>query len=204
MLWVGLGNPGSSYAKNRHNVGFMVLENLARDYGFSEWRQTKSAAQTDGLIGGEKIRLLKPLSFMNRSGPPVAQTANYYSLAPENIFVFHDDIDLGAGKIRVKQGGGHGGHNGLRDIDRHIGKDYWRVRIGVGRPDGRQDVDKWVLSDFTKQEQSDWLSPLIEAMIQEAPRLIEKDMVGFASKVAWRAPAPTTQNDIQQGETNGI
>ena len=204
MLWVGLGNPGSSYAKNRHNVGFMVLENLARDYGFSEWRQTKSAAQTDGLIGGKKIRLLKPLSFMNRSGPPVAQTANYYSLAPEKIFVFHDDIDLGAGKIRVKQGGGHGGHNGLRDIDRHIGKDYWRVRIGVGRPDGRQDVDKWVLSDFTKQEQSDWLSPLIEAMIQEAPRLIEKDMAGFASKVAWRAPAPTTQNDTQQGETNGL
>ena len=204
MLWVGLGNPGSSYAKNRHNVGFMVLENLARDYGFSEWRQTKSAAQTDGLIGGKKIRLLKPLSFMNRSGPPVAQTANYYSLAPENIIVFHDDIDLGAGKIRVKRGGGHGGHNGLRDIDRHIGKDYWRVRIGVGRPDGRQDVDKWVLSDFTKQEQSDWLSPLIEAMIQEAPRLIEKDMAGFASKVTWRAPAPTTQNDIQQGETNGI
>ena len=204
MLWVGLGNPGSSYAKNRHNVGFMVLENLARDYGFSEWRQTKSAAQTDGLIGGKKIRLLKPLSFMTRSGLPVAQTANYYGLAPEDIFVFHDDIDLGAGKIRVKQGGGHGGHNGLRDIDRHIGKDYWRVRIGVGRPDGRQDVDKWVLSDFTKQEQSDWLSPLIEAMIQEAPRLIEKDMAGFASKVTWRAPAPTTQNDIQQGETNGI
>ncbi len=141
---------------------------------------------------------------MNRSGLPVAQTANYYSLAPENIFVFHDDIDLGAGKIRVKQGGGHGGHNGLRDIDRHIGKDYWRVRIGVGRPDGRQDVNKWVLSDFTKQEQSDWLSPLIEAMIQEAPRLIEKDMAGFASKVAWRAPAPTMQNDIQQGETNGL
>ncbi|MGB1183457.1 MAG: aminoacyl-tRNA hydrolase, partial [Candidatus Puniceispirillaceae bacterium] len=83
-------------------------------------------------------------------------------------------------------------------------KDYWRVRIGVGRPDGRQDVDKWVLSDFTKQEQSDWLSPLIEAMIQEAPRLIEKDMVGFASKVAWRAPAPTMQNDIEQGETNGL
>ena len=204
MLWVGLGNPGSSYAKNRHNVGFMVLENLARDYGFSEWRQTKSVAQTYGLIRGKKIRLLKPLYFMNRSGLPVAQTANYYSLAPEKIFVFHDDIDLGAGKIRVKEGGGHGGHNGLRDIDRHIGKDYWRVRIGVGRPDWRQDVDKWVLSDFTKQEQSDWLSPLIEAMIQEAPRLIEKDMAGFASKVAWRAPAPTTQNDIQKGETNGL
>ena len=204
MLWVGLGNPGSSYAKNRHNVGFMVLDALAREFGFSEWRQTKSAAQTDGLIGGKKIRLLKPLSYMNRSGLPVAQTANYYSLVPGEVFVFHDDIDLGAGKIRVKQGGGHGGHNGLRDIDRHIGKDYSRIRIGVGRLDGRQDVDKWVLSDFTKQEQSDWLSPLIEAMIQEAPRLTEKDMAGFASKVAWRAPAPTTQNDIQQGETNGL
>ena len=204
MLWVGLGNPGSSYAKNRHNVGFMVLDVLAREFGFSEWRKTKSAAEASGLVGGRKIRLLKPLSFMNRSGLPVAQMAKYYDIAPDDILVFHDDIDLGAGKIRVKQGGGHGGHNGLRDIDRHIGKDYWRVRMGVGRPDGRQDVDKWVLSDFTKQEYTDWLDALLDAVAAEASRLTEKDMPGFASKVAWRAPAPTTQNDIEQGETNGI
>ena len=204
MLWVGLGNPGSSYAKNRHNVGFMALDYLAEAYRFADWRQTKPAADTSGLIGKTKIRLLKPLSYMNRSGLPVAQMAKYYDIAPENILVFHDDIDLGAGKIRVKQGGGHGGHNGLRDIDRHIGKEYWRVRIGVGRPDGRQDVDKWVLSDFTKQEQTDWLDALLVAITSEAARLSEKDMAGFTSRVAMRAPAPENKKPIVNGEENGL
>lgn len=204
MLWVGLGNPGSSYAKNRHNVGFMALDYLAEAYRFADWRQTKPAAETSGLVGTTKIRLLKPLSYMNRSGLPVAQMAKYYDIAPENILVFHDDIDLGAGKIRVKQGGGHGGHNGLRDIDRHIGKEYWRVRIGVGRPDGRQDVDKWVLSDFTKQEQTDWLDGLLSAITSEAVRLSDKDMAGFASRVAMRAPAPENKKPIVNGEENGL
>ena len=204
MLWVGLGNPGSSYAKNRHNVGFMALDYLAEAYRFADWRQTKPAAETSGLVGTTKIRLLKPLSYMNRSGLPVAQMAKYYDIAPENILVFHDDIDLGAGKIRVKQGGGHGGHNGLRDIDRHIGKEYWRVRIGVGRPDGRQDVDKWVLSDFTKQEQTDWLDGLLAAISSEAVRLSDKDMAGFASRVAMRAPAPENKKPIVNGEENGL
>ena len=204
MLWVGLGNPGSSYAKNRHNVGFMALDYLAEAYRFADWRQTKPAAETSGLIGKTKIRLLKPLSYMNRSGLPVAQMAKYYDIVPENILVFHDDIDLGAGKIRVKQGGGHGGHNGLRDIDRHIGKEYWRVRIGVGRPDGRQDVDKWVLSDFTKQEHTDWLDTLLAAITSEAVRLSEKDMAGFTSRVAMRAPAPENKKPIVNGEENGL
>jgi PTH1 family peptidyl-tRNA hydrolase len=204
MLWVGLGNPGSSYAKNRHNVGFMALDYLAEAYRFADWRQTKPAAETSGLVGTTKIRLLKPLSYMNRSGLAVAQMAKYYDIAPENILVFHDDIDLGAGKIRVKQGGGHGGHNGLRDINRHIGKEYWRVRIGVGRPDGRQDVDKWVLSDFTKQEQTDWLDGLLAAITSEAVRLSDKDMAGFASRVAMRAPAPENKKPILNGEENGI
>ena len=204
MLWVGLGNPGSSYAKNRHNVGFMALDYLAEAYRFADWRQTKPAAETSGLIGTTKIRLLKPLSYINRSGLPVAQTAKYYDIAPENILVFHDDIDLGAGKIRVKQGGGHGGHNGLRDIDRHIGKEYWRVRIGVGRPDGRQDVDKWVLSDFTKQEQTGWLDALLAAITNEAVRLSDRDMAGFASRVAMRAPAPENKKPIVNGEENGL
>ena len=204
MLWVGLGNPGSSYAKNRHNVGFMVLDALAREFGFSEWRGTKTAAEASGRIGTTKIRLLKPLSYMNRSGLPVAQMAKYYDIAPEDILVFHDDIDLGAGKIRIKQGGGHGGHNGLRDIDRHIGKEYWRVRIGVGRPDGHQDVDKWVLSDFSKQEQTDWLDALLEAIPSEAMRLSEKDMAGFASRVAMRAPAPRNKKPILNGDENGL
>ena len=204
MLWVGLGNPGSSYAKNRHNVGFMALDYLAEAYRFAGWRQTKPTAETSGLVGTTKIRLLKPVSYMNRSGLPVAQMAKYYDIASENILVFHDDIDLGAGKIRMKQGGGHGGHNGLRDIDRHIGKEYWRVRIGVGRPDGRQDVDKWVLSDFTKQEQTDWLDALLLAITSEAVRLSDRDMAGFASRVAMRAPAPENKKPILNGEENGL
>ena len=204
MLWVGLGNPGSSYAKNRHNVGFMALDYLAEAYRFADWRQTKPAAETSGLVGTTKIRLLKPLSYMNRSGLAVAQMAKYYDIAPENILVFHDDIDLGVGKIRVKQGGGHGGHNGLRDIDRHIGKEYWRVRIGVGRPDGRQDVDKWVLSDFNKQEQTGWLDALLAAITNEAVRLSDRDMAGFASRVAMRAPAPENKKPIVHGEENGL
>ena len=204
MLWVGLGNPGSSYAKNRHNVGFMALDYLAEAYRFADWRQTKPAAETTGLVGTTKIRLLKPLSYMNSSGLPVAQMAKYYDIAPENILVFHDDIDLGVGKIRVKQGGGHGGHNGLRDIDRHIGKEYWRVRIGVGRPDGRQDVDKWVLSNFNKQEQTGWLDALLAAITNEAVRLSDRDMAGFASRGAMRAPAPENKKPIVNGEENGL
>ena len=182
----------------------MALDYLAEAYRFADWQQTKPAAETSGLVGTTKIRLLKPLSYMNRSGLAVAQMAKYYDIAPENILVFHDDIDLGAGKIRVKQGGGHGGHNGLRDIDRHIGKEYWRVRIGVGRPDGRQDVDKWVLSDFTKQEQTDWLDALLAAITSEATRLSEKDMAGFASKVAMRAPAAEIKKSIVNGDENGL
>ena len=204
MLWVGLGNPGSSYANNRHNVGFMALDQIASDYSFSDWKTGKSSAEASGLIYGKKIRLLKPLAYMNRSGLPVGQSANYYDIGADKIIVFHDDIDLGAGKMRIKQGGGHGGHNGLRDIDRHMGKEYWRVRIGVGRPDTSQDVDRWVLSDFSKQERADWLTSLIEAISAECPRLIDMDMATFASKVTWRAPAPNGQKETKQGDKNGL
>ena len=204
MLWVGLGNPGRSYAGNRHNVGFMALDRIVRDYSFSDWKVNTSSAVSEGRIGPVKIRALKPLSFMNKSGLPVANVASYYNLHPDQITVFHDEIDLGEGRCRVKKGGGHGGHNGLRDIDRHMGKEYWRVRIGVGRPDGRQDVDKWVLSDFTKQEQTDWLDGLLAAITSEAVRLSDKDMAGFASRVAMRAPAPENNKPIVNGEENGL
>ncbi len=204
MLWVGLGNPGTAYAANRHNVGFMALDIIAGQPGFSSWRRKSSAALCEGLIDNKKVRLLKPLTFMNRSGLPVRESAAYFNLLPEQIIVFHDDIDLGAGRMRVKQGGGHGGHNGLRDIDRHLGRNYWRVRIGVGRPAHNGDVDKWVLSDFSKHEHTHWLDMLLDALTAEAPRLASGDMAGFASKVAWRAPAPQTQNDIQNGDTDGI
>ena len=199
MLWVGLGNPGQSYASNRHNVGFMALDQIARDYSFSDWKVKGAAAHCEGRIGGVKLRAVKPLSFMNKSGLPVAEIARYYGLAAEQITVFHDEIDLSEGRCRVKQGGGHGGHNGLRDIDRHISKDYWRVRIGVGRPDHKQDVHKWVLQNFTKAEHEAWLDGLLAAISDEAERLATGDGQGFASRVAHLAPAPKPELSDTEG-----
>ena len=190
MLWVGLGNPGQCYAGNRHNVGFMALDKIVRDYNFSDWKITSSSAVSEGQIGLVKIRALKPLSFMNKSGLPVANLARYYNLQPDQITIFHDEIDLCKGRCRVKQGGGNGGHNGLRDIDRHMGKEYWRVRIGVGRPDHKDDVHKWVLQNFNTSEHTGWLDGLLAAISREAKRLATGDPQGFASRVAYLAPTP--------------
>ena len=190
MLWVGLGNPGPNYRLNRHNVGFMALENIASTYRFSQWRTKAGLCLSEGHIGGQKIIALKPQSFMNKSGLPVAETARYYKISVKDIIVFHDEIDLSIGRIRVKQGGGHGGHNGLRDIDRHQPQDYWRVRIGVGRPERKSDVQKWVLQDFAKSEQSGWLDNLLNAMTVEAGLLAEGDQNSFMSRVAYLAPPP--------------
>ena len=197
MLWVGLGNPGPDYRLNRHNIGFMAVERIASEYGFSQWRTKGGLCISEGRIGSQKIIALKPQSFMNKSGLPVAETARYYKISPADITVFHDEIDLGIARVRVKQGGGHGGHNGLRDIDRHLPQDYWRVRLGVGRPEHKSDVHKWVLQDFAKAEQSGWLDSLLTAMTPEAGLLASRDTNSFMSRVAYLAPAPaaTTENN---------
>ena len=202
MLWVGLGNPGQIYSGNRHNVGFMALDQIVHNHGFSKWKVTTSSAISEGHIGPVKIRALKPLSFMNKSGLPVANLAHYYNLRPNQITVFHDEIDLGEGRCRVKQGGGHGGHNGLRDIDRHMGKEYWRVRIGVGRPHHKHDVHKWVLQNFTATEHTGWLASLLTAISEEAERLAAGDPQGFASRVAYLAPAPQNNEKPDEDETD--
>ena len=202
MLWVGLGNPGQGYAGNRHNVGFMALDKIVRDYSFSDWKVTASSAVSEGQIGLVKIRALKPLSFMNKSGLPVANLARYYNLHPGQITIFHDEIDLCKGRCRVKQGGGHGGHNGLRDIDRHVGKEYWRVRIGVGRPVHKDDVHKWVLQNFTMAEHTGWLDRLLAAISREAKRLATGDQQGFASRVAYLAPTPKNNERPCDDETD--
>ena len=189
-LWVGLGNPGTAYAKNRHNVGFMAVDRLADAYSFSGWKRSGSAETCSGLVGRHKIILLKPLSFMNQSGLPVAQTARFYKIPPEQVTIFYDEIDLDKGKVRVRQGGGHGGHNGIRDIDRHLEKHYWRVRIGVGRPEHKSDVHNWVLSDFSGHDKQMWLDSLFDAITDEATRLADDDQNGFASRLAYLAPAP--------------
>ena len=131
-LFVGLGNPGPEYAKNRHNVGFMCIDEIRKSYGFPTEKSKFSGLLTEGQVDHEKVFLFKPLAFMNRSGKPVADVSRFFKIPPENIVTFHDDLDLAAGKIRVKQGGSHAGHNGLKDLDAHVGAQYWRVRIGIG------------------------------------------------------------------------
>ena len=143
LLFVGLGNPGSDYARNRHNAGFIAADRLAQRHGFSDWKAKSGALIADSRLGKQRVLLIKPQSFMNKSGLPVAEIARFYKIPAGDIFVFYDEIDLAVGKIRLKQGGGHGGHNGIRDLDRHLGVDYWRVRIGVGRPPTRIDVKNW-------------------------------------------------------------
>ena len=191
FLFTGLGNPGRNYTMNRHNVGFMAVDRLADSHVFSAWQRKATSLQANGQIDQSKIILLKPQNYMNKSGLPVAEVARFHKIPVNNIFVFHDELDLAAGRVRVKYGGGHGGHNGLRDIDRHLGQDYWRIRIGIGRPDNpAMDVKSWVLADFSKIETSGWLPDLLRAISDEAPRLTIYDDNGFMSRVAFLAPPP--------------
>ncbi len=193
-LFAGLGNPGAAYATNRHNVGFMAVDRIADQYGFSPWKKKGPSLLSEGRLGSGKIILIKPQSFMNKSGLPIADIARFHKIDPNNVFVFHDELDLVAGKVRVKVGGGHGGHNGLRDIDRHLGLAYWRVRIGIGRPsDEPMDVKAWVLSDFSHDERAGWVPILLDAITDEINRLCEHDESGFMNRVAYLAPAPSTQ-----------
>ena len=192
-LFAGLGNPGATFATNRHNVGFMAVDHIASRYGFSPWKKKGPSLISEGWLESGKIILVKPQIFMNNSGLPILDIARSHKIDPNNVFVFHDELDLAAGKVRVKVGGGHGGHNGLRDIDRHLGLTYWRVRIGIGRPQyEKMDVKSWVLADFSRDEQSGWVPDLLDAIASEIDRLYEHDDSGFMSRVAYLAPAPLT------------
>jgi PTH1 family peptidyl-tRNA hydrolase len=182
-LFVGLGNPGSEYARNRHNVGFMAVDAIARAHGFGPWKRKFQAQAADGEIGGEKVLLLKPETYMNESGRSVGEAARFLKIAEEDIVVFYDEIDLAPGKLKVKAGGGNAGHNGLRSLSAHLGNDYVRVRIGVGHPGVKELVARWVLSDFAKADQ-DWLVPLLEAIAKAAPRLVRNDQSRFLTDVA--------------------
>ena len=194
VILTGLGNPGTKYAGHRHNIGFMLLDEIFERHEFSPWRNKSNADCSEGRIGRHKLLLLKPLTYMNKSGLPVRDHMGFYKLTPENLIVAHDDIDLAAGKLRVKTGGGHGGHNGLRDIDRHMGQNYKRLRIGVGRsahatPEDKM-VDKHVLSDFSKSEFSEWVNPLIECMASEFDRLLDQGDEDYMTTVARFCPPP--------------
>ncbi len=184
LLWVGLGNPEPGMARHRHNIGFMALDVIADRHRFTPWRQRFRAAIADGTIDGVKIIALKPLTYMNDSGSAVQSAAGFFKLPPEAITVFHDDIDLAPGKVRVKRGGSAAGHNGLRSIDRCLGaSDYWRVRLGIGHPRDRSRVTSHVLGNFTSAEE-DWLIPMLEAVSKSLPLLVEGKPENFMTKVA--------------------
>lgn len=189
LLFVGLGNPGTKYAKNRHNIGFMALDRIAEDHGFGPWKQKFQAELTEGRLGAEKVILLKPMTFMNLSGQSVGEAMRFYKLAPEDITVFHDELDLAPGKVRGKMGGGHAGHNGLRSIHQHVGEHYQRVRLGIGHPGRKELVAQYVLQDFAKAD-AEWLDDLMRGLGDGAPELADGRKDQFLNAVAHRmAPA---------------
>jgi PTH1 family peptidyl-tRNA hydrolase len=208
LLFAGLGNPGSKYANHRHNVGFMAADAIARRHDFSPWSKKFQGLIADGRIGGEKVLLLKPQTMMNLSGQSVGEALRFHKLEPSALIVFYDELDLAPGKVRVKTGGGAGGHNGIRSIDGHLGKDYRRVRIGIGHPGVREMVTSHVLGDFAKADR-EWLEPLLDAIAGNAEFLVKGDDAGFMNKISLAvkdapekagadAPAPKQQSHIRQ------
>ncbi len=182
-LFVGLGNPGDKYAGNRHNIGFMALERIAEHYRFGPWKRKFQALCADGEIAGEKVLLLKPETYMNDSGRAVGDVARFLKVDRGDIAVFHDELDLTPGKVKVKVGGGNAGHNGLRSITAHLGNDYKRVRLGIGHPGVKDAVVHYVLADFAKADRI-WLGPLLDAVAGAAGRLAAGDDLRFLSDVA--------------------
>jgi peptidyl-tRNA hydrolase, PTH1 family len=193
-LWVGLGNPGAKYAGNRHNIGFMAVDRIAGDHGFSPWRSKFQGLLAEGTLAGEKVLLLKPQTFMNLSGQSVAAAMRFHKLEPGEVTVFHDELDLAPGKCRVKTGGGHAGHNGLRSIISHAGPEFHRVRLGIGHPGHKDQVTAWVLHDFAKADEN-WLDDMMRGIADGAPHLAQGDNARFLNAIAARAaparkPAP--------------
>lgn len=182
LLFVGLGNPGARYAGNRHNIGFIVLDALARAHHAGPWRKRFQGDATEVVIGDERIILLKPETFMNESGRAVNEAMRFYKIDLKDVFVFHDELDLTAAKVRVKLGGGNAGHNGLRSITAHCGNEYHRIRLGIGHPGHKDAVHGFVLSDFSRAER-DWVDDLCGAMADAAILLAHHEDASFLNKV---------------------
>lgn len=182
MLIAGLGNPGPRYAANRHNIGFLAADAIARRHGLGHWRRRFHGEAANGVIGGEPTLVLKPMTYMNESGRSVGEAMRYLDLSPGDVVVLHDELDLPPGKVRIKTGGGHAGHNGLRSIQAHIGPGFHRVRLGIGHPGDKTMVQSYVLHDFAKADR-DWLLPLIEAVAEAAPHLVRREFATFQNKV---------------------
>lgn len=198
-LFVGLGNPGAKYAHNRHNIGFMALDHIAMDHGFGQWRTKFQGQVSEGQLDGEKVILLKPETFMNRSGQSVQEAVRFYKLDLADVIVFHDEIDLAPGKLRVKQGGGHAGHNGLRSIHAHVGDTYGRVRMGVGHPGQKDAVPGYVLKDFPKADLK-WLDDMLRGVSDGAAALAMGDTGRFQNAVALRLNPPRSSGSQAKNE----
>ena len=182
-LLVGLGNPGDKYARNRHNVGFMAVERIAERHRFGPWKRKFQGLAADGEMGGRKVLLLKPDTYMNESGRAVGEAARFLKIGIGDVVAFHDELDLAPGKLKVKLGGGNAGHNGLRSITQHVGNEFVRVRIGIGHPGAKELVHGYVLHDFAKADEA-WLAPLLDAIADTAGRLAAGENERFLTDVA--------------------
>jgi PTH1 family peptidyl-tRNA hydrolase len=202
LLLVGLGNPGPTYAGNRHNIGFTAIDAIAERHHFPPFRSKFQSQLAEGPLAGRPTLLLKPMTFMNVSGQAVAAAASFFKIEPADILVFHDEIDLAAGKVRLKVGGGHAGHNGLRSLHAHIGPAYARVRIGVGRPQTKDEVVNHVLDDFAKADRV-WLEPLLDAIAEHAPLLAAGEGEAFMSKVALATEPAKEKKVRERGQADG-
>ncbi len=200
-LFVGLGNPGEKYARNRHNVGFMAVDRIAADHGFGAWKSRFQGLVCEGMLGAEKVILLKPGTFMNLSGQSVQAAMAFYKIAPADMVVFHDELDLAPGKLRVKYGGGHAGHNGLRSIHGHAGEAYGRVRMGIGHPGHKDAVAGYVLHDFAKSD-ADWLDDALRGISDGAAYLAAGDGAKFLNTVALRLTPARSGTGSGTGSAN--
>lgn len=183
LIIAGLGNPGSQYAGNRHNIGFMALDAIQRRPEFSPWSRKFKGEISEGELGGEKVLLIKPLTYMNLSGESVGEAMRFYKLGPQDIIAIYDELDLAPAKARIKTGGGHGGHNGVKSLDAHCGKEYRRLRLGIGHPGAKELVHNHVLGDFAKVDQT-WLSPMLDALADNAEMLVKRDDSQLMNKLA--------------------
>ena len=200
LILSGQGNPGAKYAKNRHNAGFMVIDRIHDAYGFGPWRAKFESEISEGTIDGKKVLLMKPQTFYNETGRAASKALTFYKLQPEDVTVFHDEIDLAPGRLRVKRGGGHSGNNGARSMMAHIGENFRRIRIGVGHPGDKAMVMPHVLSDFHKVD-LEWFNPMTDAICKSLPFLLAGDDERFQTEVMRLAPAP--KHDPKQTAKKG-
>lgn len=199
LLIAGLGNPGSEYQNNRHNIGFMAVDAISRSHHFSPWNKKFQALVCEGTIDGEKILLLKPQTYMNLSGQAVGEAMRFYKLQPENLIVIHDELDLVPGKLRIKTGGSSGGHNGIKSIDAHCGNNYRRLRIGIGHPATKDLVTNHVLGNFSKTDQ-DWLAPLLDAVCDNLALLVQGKDSLFMNRISQKLEGQTKLPDDTIGK----